>query len=213
MCQRTLSVPQGWGYTQVMKKFLASAMLASALAVPASALPALPTGGAFAQAERADNTGFLAQTSGSETGAKQLGAASWDGQGDDGSLVQAGGARRAPAGGLTASNDKARARRKGEPPAPGETKESKGPPKALMYGGSAVLGGLQGFLTGGLFGAAAGAVLGLGSAYFFAKGDYGAAFGIAAGGVVGAIFGGPIGALIGGAIGGLLGHFIGKLFK
>lgn len=82
----------------------------------------------------------------------------------------------------------------------------------LMLGGAAALGGLQGWFAAGALGAAAGAGLALGAAWLYHKGDYGAAFGVAAGGVIGAALGGPIGGLIGAAVGGLIGHFLGKLF-
>lgn len=85
-------------------------------------------------------------------------------------------------------------------------------PTWAVYGGAAVLGGLQGFLSAGLAGALGGVVLGLGAAYLYEKGDFGAAFGMTAGGIIGSFLGGPLGALIGGAVGGLIGHFLGKLF-
>lgn len=102
----------------------------------------------------------------------------------------------------------------GEPPAPGPGKPAgKGISPALIYGGSALLGGLQGALGGSLLGALAGGGLGLATAYFALKGDYGAAFGIGLGSIVGTFFGGPIGGLIGAAVGGVIGHFVGKLFE
>lgn len=83
----------------------------------------------------------------------------------------------------------------------------------LIYGGSAILGGLSGALNGSLLGALAGGGLGIATAYFAMKGDYGAAFGIGLGSIVGTFLGGPIGGLIGAAVGGVLGHFVGKLFE
>ncbi len=102
----------------------------------------------------------------------------------------------------------------GEVPPPGPGKPAgKGISPALIYGGSALLGGLQGALGGSLLGALAGGGLGLATAYFALKGDYGAAFGIGLGSIVGTFFGGPIGGLIGAAVGGVIGHFVGKLFE
>lgn len=94
----------------------------------------------------------------------------------------------------------------------GEEKES-GPPAWTIYGGAAALGALQGGLAHGLVGALAGGALGLAAAYFYQKGDYGAAFGIMGGTIIGTALGGPIGGLIGAVVGGLLGHFIGKWFS
>lgn len=82
----------------------------------------------------------------------------------------------------------------------------------LILGGAAVLGGLQGWFSAGLVGAAAGAGLGLAAAWLFSKKDYGGAFGVTAGAIIGTAFGGPLGGLIGAAIGGIVGHFLGKLF-
>lgn len=82
----------------------------------------------------------------------------------------------------------------------------------LILGGAAVLGGLQGWFSAGLVGAAAGAGLGLAAAWLFSKKDYGGAFGVTAGAIIGTAFGGPLGGLIGAAVGGIVGHFLGKLF-
>lgn len=82
----------------------------------------------------------------------------------------------------------------------------------LILGGAAVLGGLQGWFSAGLVGAAAGAGLGLAAAWLFSKKDYGGAFGVTAGAIIGTAFGGPLGGLVGAAIGGIVGHFLGKLF-
>lgn len=102
---------------------------------------------------------------------------------------------------------------KSAPPAPGADRPSeKKLTTGLVMGGAAVLGGLQGFLTAGLLGAAAGAALGLAAAWLFHKRDYGGAFGVTAGAVIGTALGGPLGAVVGAAIGGLIGHFLGKLF-
>lgn len=97
------------------------------------------------------------------------------------------------------------------PPSKDEPKASK-LSTGLMLGGAAALGGLQGFLSAGLVGAAAGVGVGLAAAWLFHKKDYGAAFGMTAGAIVGTFLGGPIGGLIGAAVGGLVGHFLGKLF-
>jgi hypothetical protein len=85
-------------------------------------------------------------------------------------------------------------------------------PTWAIYGGAAVLGGLQGFFTGGPLGALAGAAMGVAGAYFYKKGDYGTAFGMMGGAIVGTALGGPIGGIIGAVVGGLLGHFLGELF-
>ncbi len=82
----------------------------------------------------------------------------------------------------------------------------------LILGGAALLGGLQGWFSAGLIGAAAGAGLGLAAAWLFHKKDYGGAFGVTAGAIIGTALGGPIGGLIGAVVGGVIGHFLGKLF-
>lgn len=100
-----------------------------------------------------------------------------------------------------------------EPPSAGG--KSEGGSKlgtGLILGGAAALGGLQGWFTAGLLGAAAGAGLGIAAAWLFHKKDYGGAFGVTAGAIVGTALGGPIGGLIGAVVGGLIGHFLGKLF-
>jgi len=103
--------------------------------------------------------------------------------------------------------------RRVEPPMPVEKKEKSGKlGTGLMMGGAAALGGLQGFLSAGIIGAAAGAGLGLAAAWLFHKKDYGGAFGVTAGAIIGTAFGGPIGGLIGAVVGGVIGHFLGKLF-
>lgn len=99
-------------------------------------------------------------------------------------------------------------------PAPVEKKKEEGSKltSGLIMGGAAVLGGLQGWFSAGLLGAAAGAGLGLAAAWLFHKKDYGGAFGVTAGAIIGTAFGGPIGGLIGAVVGGIVGHFLGKLF-
>lgn len=102
---------------------------------------------------------------------------------------------------------------KDAPPAPSRASPTGGKlTTGLVLGGAAALGGLQGFLTAGLFGAVAGAGLGLAAAWLFHKRDYGGAFGVTAGAIIGTAIGGPVGAIVGAAVGGLLGHFLGKLF-
>ncbi len=86
-------------------------------------------------------------------------------------------------------------------------------PGWAVYGGAAVLGGVQGFLSGGPLGAVVGAALGLAGVHMFQKGNYGASFGIMGGALLGSALGGPIGAVIGALIGGIIGHFAGKLFS
>jgi hypothetical protein len=156
-----------------------------------------------------------------------LGAASVPFSGDEGSLRQ--GAARPFDGGsasdtVVAGRDATGGARLAKA-APTERRASAEPPSAiekkpvgsklttgLMLGGSAALGGLQGWFAGGLLGAAAGAGLGLAAAWLFHKGDYGGAFGVTAGAIIGTAFGGPIGGLIGAVVGGVIGHFLGKLF-
>jgi hypothetical protein len=98
------------------------------------------------------------------------------------------------------------------PPPPAAKEEGGKLSTGLMMGGAAALGGLQGYLSAGLVGAAAGAGLGLAAAWLFHKKDYGGAFGLTAGAIIGTAFAGPLGGLIGAAIGGIVGHFLGKLF-
>lgn len=99
-----------------------------------------------------------------------------------------------------------------EPPPAVEKKPGGGLSTKLQMAGGAIIGGLQGFFTAGLFGAIAGAGLGLAAAWLFHKGDYGASFGVTAGAIIGSALGGPIGAIIGAVLGGLIGHFLGKRF-
>lgn len=99
-----------------------------------------------------------------------------------------------------------------EPPPAVERKSEGWLPPKLQLGAGAVLGGLQGFFTAGLFGALAGAGMGLAAALLFHQKDYGASFGVTAGAIIGSALGGPIGGIIGAVVGGLIGHFLGKLF-
>lgn len=99
-----------------------------------------------------------------------------------------------------------------EPPPAGESPTGGKLTPGLVMGGAALLGGMQGWFSAGLLGAAAGAGLGLAAAWLFHKKDYGGAFGVTAGAIIGTAFGGPIGGLIGAVVGGVVGHFLGKLF-
>ena len=102
---------------------------------------------------------------------------------------------------------------KSAPPAPGRDQPTGGRlSTGLIMGGAGLLGGMQGFLTAGLLGAAAGAGLGLAAAWLFHKKDYGGAFGVTAGAIIGTALGGPLGAIVGAVVGGVVGHFLGKLF-
>jgi hypothetical protein len=100
-----------------------------------------------------------------------------------------------------------------EPPSPGPGGVVGKLPAWAVYGGAAVVGGLQGWVTGGLMGAGAGIIGGLAGAWLLRKGEYGAALGLAVGGIVGSMMFGPIGGLIGGLLGGLLGWGAQKLVK
>lgn len=102
---------------------------------------------------------------------------------------------------------------KDSPPPPSTKDEGRGKlASGLMMAGAALLGGLQGWFSAGIVGAAAGAGLGLAAAWLFHKKDYGGAFGVTAGAIIGTAFGGPIGGVIGAVVGGIVGHFLGKLF-
>jgi hypothetical protein len=98
-------------------------------------------------------------------------------------------------------------------PASGPLDFMKRIPPWAVYAGSAVLGGVQGYLSAGLFGAAGGVILGLGAASLYQNGHHAAAFGWTLGGIVGGFLGGPIGALAGAVLGALVGHLVGSLFK
>ncbi|UPT74381.1 MAG: hypothetical protein M0D55_01130 [Elusimicrobiota bacterium] len=100
-----------------------------------------------------------------------------------------------------------------EPPvAGGDKKKGSNLSTGLLLGGSAALGGLQGWFAAGALGAVAGAGLGLAAAWLFHKKDYGGAFGVTAGAIIGTALAGPVGGLIGAVVGGVIGHFLGKLF-
>lgn len=113
---------------------------------------------------------------------------------------------------LAKSSPVERAPKKEPPPAGEAGAGSSRLSTGLMMGGAALLGGMQGWFSAGLLGAAAGAGLGLAAAWLFHKKDYGGAFGVTAGAIIGTAFGGPIGGLIGAVVGGVIGHFLGKLF-
>lgn len=98
------------------------------------------------------------------------------------------------------------------PPAPVGAPANKKLSKTLVMAGGGALGALQGFVSAGLVGAAAGGVLGLGAAWLYTHGHHGAAFGATAGGIIGSALGGPIGGLIGAVVGAGLGFLAGKLF-
>ncbi|MDD5304737.1 MAG: hypothetical protein PHS14_16705, partial [Elusimicrobia bacterium] len=163
---------------------------------------------------QADDAAVLsggAAEAGDETTAREAAARPFDGSPAEDKTVVAPGVTR-PAARLakpTASSLQAKI----EPPLGVEKKPEDGKiTTALILGGAAVLGGLQGWFSAGLLGAAAGAGLGLAAAWLFHKKDYGGAFGVTAGAIIGTAFGGPIGGLIGAVVGGLIGHFLGKLF-
>jgi len=202
-----------------MKRIVSTAILCGALAgfscprAGALELGSSPTyGKAAAMARDSD----AAQTSSSER-AHALSGRMMDGNGARGAVYTGDATQRSPhfesatSYGRQPSGDlKADAK---EVPSPKGEEKKDGLPSWAYYAGAAVLGGLQGFFTGGPLGAAAGAAMGLAGAHMFKKGNYGASFGLMGGALLGAAIGGPVGALLGAAIGGLLGHFVGKLFK
>ncbi|MDP3542815.1 MAG: hypothetical protein Q8T11_10165 [Elusimicrobiota bacterium] len=148
--------------------------------------------------------------SGDDASVRESAARPFDGSPESETVVA--GRDRTGAAVLARSSPVERASKK-EPPLAGEqgarsSKLSTG----LMMGGAALLGGMQGWFSAGLLGAAAGAGLGLAAAWLFHKKDYGGAFGVTAGAIIGTALGGPIGGLIGAVVGGVIGHFLGKLF-
>ena len=186
-------------------------MLIPALALLLGPVPARAEG-ARKQAADAAVLSQGAATAGDATGAREAAAQSFDGNpAEDNTVVAPGVTRKAarlskPAPGSLQA--------KVEPPLGVETKPSSGSKltSGIIMGGAALLGGLQGWFSAGILGAAAGAGLGLAAAWLFHKKDYGGAFGVTAGAIIGTALGGPIGGLIGAVVGGLIGHFLGKLF-
>ena len=178
-----------------------------ALALAALLLPASSRAGdARVQAQDA----AVVPLSGDDAAAREAAGRSFDGNPASETVVA--GRDRSGAARLAKATPPERTAKKEPPPAgekePGGSKLSSG----LMMGGAALLGGLQGWFSAGLLGAAAGAGLGLAAAWLFHKKDYGAAFGVTAGAVIGTALGGPIGGLIGAVVGGAIGHLLGKLF-
>lgn len=178
-----------------------------ALALIALLLPAVSRAGdASVQAREAANVPL----SGDDASVRERAARPFDGSPESETVVA--GRDRTGAAVLARSSPVERAPRKEPPPAgergAGTSRLSTG----LMMGGAALLGGMQGWFSAGLLGAAAGAGLGLAAAWLFHKKDYGGAFGVTAGAIIGTAFGGPIGGLIGAVVGGVIGHFLGKLF-
>ncbi|MDX6768871.1 MAG: hypothetical protein SF051_05015, partial [Elusimicrobiota bacterium] len=98
------------------------------------------------------------------------------------------------------------------PPEPAGAPASGRLSTGLVLAGGGALGALQGFLSAGLIGAAAGGLLGVGAAWLYTKGHPAAAFGATAGGIIGTALGGPIGGLIGAVVGAGVGFLLGKLF-
>lgn len=104
----------------------------------------------------------------------------------------------------------------GVPPSPGPGKDHTRKSKIstpLLLGGAGAIGALQGFFSGGAWGAVGGAGIAVAAAWFYSKEDYGAAVGIAVGGIIGAALFPPFGGLVGAVVAGAIGHFIGKLFS
>jgi len=207
-----------------MKRFVSTVILSGVLSCCVLSVQAAvqfgssPTYGKVK--EMAADTQVAAGTNSNETSYALAGRVT-DGLGGPGAVnaAYAGGANhgglRGATGNYTVAQADANKDAANVPSPPGGKKESGtvgGIPTWLHYGGAALLGGMQGFLTGGPLGAAAGAAMALAGAHYFKKGDYGASFGIMGGAIIGGAIGGPIGGLIGAAIGGLLGHFIGGLF-
>jgi hypothetical protein len=189
--------------------------MAPLLLIPALALLLGPVSARAADARgQAGDAALLsgsAQQAPDETGAREAAARPFDGGNAADRTVVAPGVTRgaAPLAKPAAAGREAKV----EPPPGVETKPEGGKlTTGLMLGGAALLGGLQGWFSAGLLGAAAGAGLGLAAAWLFHKKDYGGAFGVTAGAIIGTAFGGPIGGLIGAVVGGVIGHFLGKLF-
>lgn len=167
---------------------------------PARAIEALP------QARDA----AAVPVAGDDASRRESAAAPFDGNPASQTSVVGRDSTGAPVLAKTAPRDRAA---RPEPPAAPEKEGGRSRLSAgLMLAGAGLLGGLQGWFSAGLLGAAAGAGLGLAAAWLFHKKDYGGAFGVTAGAIVGTAIAGPVGGLVGAVVGGLLGHFLGKLF-
>lgn len=180
--------------------------MAPLLLVLALLAPSAHAGDARRQAKDA----ALVSPSGSDTAVRDGAGRPFDGNPDEESDVVGRDSSGAPRLAKTAKAE--RPPRAEPPPTDGGKKEGSKLSTGLLMGGSAALGGLQGWFAAGLVGAAAGAGLGLAAAWLFHKKDYGGAFGVTAGAIIGTAIAGPIGGLIGAVVGGVIGHFLGKLF-
>ncbi|MFH2205121.1 MAG: hypothetical protein ABIJ96_18580 [Elusimicrobiota bacterium] len=205
-----------------MKQFVSTVILSGILtacafsAEAAVEFGASPTYGKVK--EMAGDVGYAAGAHSNET-SHALAGRVMDGNGSGGVVNAAhavnGSGLRGASGNFTVAQADANKDADSVPSPPGGKKEGgmlSNLPDWAHYGGAALLGGLQGFFTGGPLGALAGAGMALAGAHFYKKGDYGASFGIVGGAIIGTALGGPIGGLIGAVVGGLLGHFIGGLF-
>ncbi|MCR4294221.1 MAG: hypothetical protein NUW21_01705 [Elusimicrobia bacterium] len=161
-------------------------------------------------AERQARDAAVVPLSGDDASVRERAARPFDGSPESQTVVA--GRNRTGTAVLARSSPAERAPRKEPPPIGGKDAGSSRLSSGLMMGGAALLGGLQGWFSAGLLGAAAGAGLGLAAAWLFHKKDYGGAFGVTAGAIVGTALGGPIGGLIGAVVGGVIGHFLGKIF-
>ncbi|MBI2385928.1 MAG: hypothetical protein HYV14_07930 [Elusimicrobia bacterium] len=178
-----------------------------ALALAALLLPALSRAGdARVQAQDA----AVVPLSGGDAAAREAAGRSFDGNPASETVVAGRDANGSPR--LAKAAPIERPAKKEPPPAGKDANGGSKLTSGLVMGGAALLGGLQGWFSAGLLGAAAGAGLGLAAAWLFHKKDYGGAFGVTAGAIIGTAFGGPIGGLIGAVVGGVIGHFLGKLF-
>lgn len=177
-----------------------------ALALAVLLCPAARAHDARAQAQDA----AAVPLSGDDASVRERAARPFDGSPESETVVA--GRDRTGAAVLARSSPAERAPKKEPPPIGEKGARSSKLSTGLMMGGAALLGGMQGWFSAGLLGAAAGAGLGLAAAWLFHKKDYGGAFGVTAGAIIGTAFGGPIGGLIGAVVGGVIGHFLGKLF-
>lgn len=161
-------------------------------------------------AVRQANDAAAVPLSGDDAAARDAAGRSFDGNPASETVVTGRDANGSPRLAKAAPVEKAP--RKEPPPAGGKQEGGGKLGTGLMMAGAALLGGMQGWFSAGLLGAAAGAGLGLAAAWLFHKKDYGGAFGVTAGAIIGTAFGGPIGGLIGAVVGGVIGHLLGKLF-